>query len=84
MPNYKTFKEQFDRALTDEKRMMLIAKLYSMALHGNLQAFKLILQIMGEYPIGKKDTGEAGQVEYILHWGTGENDPGSKDELPQY
>ena len=36
--------------LTDEARMMLIAKLFQLAGRGNVQAFKLIFQILEEDP----------------------------------
>lgn len=50
--------------------------------HGDLNAYKLIRDGLGENPAKKVDLAGNGQVEYILHWGTGKDDP--KQNNPQY
>ena len=72
--NMQQIKELMNHALTDEARMKLVVSLYYRAMHGNIAAFKLILQILGELPTGKKEAA-AEPVEYVFHWDNGPDEP---------
>lgn len=47
---YKTFKECFKANMTDEMRAELFAMLLNRAKHGNLKAFEILRDTMGEIP----------------------------------
>lgn len=69
--NMKYIRELLNHELTDEARMMLAAKLFQLAGRGNVQAIKLIFEIMEEDPAeqgGIKDN----QLEFV--WAGEEDD----------
>lgn len=72
--NMQQIRELMNNVMTDEARMKLVISLYYRAMHGNMAAFKLILQILGELPTDKKKT-TSEPVEYVLSWGTGPEEP---------
>ncbi len=64
---------------TEERIAKMNESIITRAEHGDLNAYKLIRDGLGESP-SKKLVGN-GQIEYILSWGDG---PESEKNMPQY
>ena len=67
---FKTFREELKKELTAERRAKMMDKLIGMAEDGNINAMKLVLQIIGEDPESKlvEVTGPNGSA-LVLRWG---------------
>lgn len=67
---FKTFREELKKELTAERGARIIERLLDMAERGNLNAIKMVLQIIGEDPT-RISIAANGNVEYVLSWGNG-------------
>ncbi len=74
---FKTFREEMKQELTADRGANIVNRLITMAEHGNINAIKLVMQIIGEDPA--KQTAISGETELILSWGNG-----PEDNAPQY
>lgn len=59
---------------TEERIARMNESIITRAEHGDLNAYKLIRDGLGENPAKKVDLAGNGQVEYILSWGDGPKD----------
>ena len=68
---FKSINEDLRERLTPERIAELNERIISMAKNGNLKAYELIRNGLGEDPGKKVNLPGSGQVEYILSWGDG-------------
>ena len=68
---FKSINEDLRERLTPERIAELNERIISMAVKGNLRAYQIIRDGLGEDPGKKVNLPGSGQVEYILSWGDG-------------
>lgn len=65
---FKTFREEIKKELTAERGAKMIDKLLAMAESGNINAIKLVLQIIGEDPANKIEISGQDNSPLVIHW----------------
>lgn len=68
---FKSINEDLRERCTPELIAAINERLISLALNGNIKAYEMIRNGLGEDPGKKVGLAGSGQVEYILSWGNG-------------
>ena len=71
---FKSINEDLRERCTPELIAAINERLISLALNGNIKAYEMIRNGLGEDPAKKYNLMGSGKVEYVLNWGNGPED----------
>lgn len=81
---FKTFREELKKELTADRGARIVDRLIDMAERGNINAIKLVLQIIGEDPAKRVEVLGSDGDPVIFRWMDKSTEAGLPDHLNKY